>query len=306
VLSNFWEGKERTPGTALNIIPGFDGYSVGNNREIKRMLDLMGVEYTILSDTSDVYDTPTDGTFRMYDGGTRLEDVEKALNAKATLSLQQFCTDKSLEYIAGKGQETAAFHYPVGVTATDEFLMKVSELTGKPIPAQLELERGRLVDAMADSLSWTHGKTFAIYGDPDFVLSMTRFVMEIGGEPVHLLSTNGGKDWTAQMENMLASNPLGAGGKAWAGKDLWHMRSLMATEPVDLLIGNSHGKYLERDTGTPLIRLSFPIFDRHHHHRFPTLGYQGGLRVLVTILDEIFDKMDADTAESGISFDLTR
>jgi len=84
------------------------------------------------------------------------------------------------------------------------------------------------------------------------------------------------------------------------------MRSLLATEPSEFLIGSSYGKYLEKDLGIPLIRLTFPIFDRHHHHRFPTFGYQGGLRVLVTILDKILDKLDDDTRESGISYDLVR
>src|SRR5438045_2720355 len=79
------------------------------------------------------------------------------------------------------------------------------------------------------------------------------------------------------------SPPCGKQCKAWPGRALWHMRSLLATEKVDLLIGNPYGKYLERDVGTPLIRLMFPIFDRHHHHRFPVWGYQGALRVLVTL-----------------------
>ena len=70
------------------------------------------------------------------------------------------------------------------------------------------------------------------------------------------------------------------------------MRSLLFTEPVDFLIGNTYGKFLERDTGTPLIRIGFPIFDRHHHHRYPVWGYQGGLNVLVWILDKIFDEID--------------
>ncbi|NKE92036.1 hypothetical protein HER19_30855, partial [Rhizobium sp. BGM003] len=51
------------------------------------------------------------------------------------------------------------------------------------------------------------------------------------------------------------------------------------------------------------------IFDRHHHHRFPLMGYQGGLRVLTTILDKIFDKLDRETSEPGVtdySYDLTR
>ena len=309
ILDHFWAKAERTPGPKINLIPGFDGFAVANNREIKRMLDAMGVEYTIISDVSDQFDTPSDGEFRMFSGGTTKEDTIAALNAKATLSLQEYCTPKSLESIREKGQEVYNFHYPIGVSGTDEFLQKVSELTGKPIPKQLELERGRLIDAMADSQGWLHGKTYAVYGDPDFVYGMARFIMETGGEPRHCLATNGNKDWEAKMQALFASSEYGNLCKAWGGRDLWHMRSLLATEKVDLLIGNSYGKYLERDIGTPLIRLAFPIFDRHHHHRFPTWGYQGGLRVLVTLLDKIFDKIDDDTiipAITDYSYDITR
>ena len=309
ILEHFWKGKKRVPNASINIIPGFDGFAVGNNREVKRMMDMMGVTYTILSDVADQFDTPSDGEYRMYDGGTTLEAAADALNARATLSLQDYCSQKTLDYCKHQGQDTAAFHYPMGVAGTDEFLMKVSELTGKEIPEALRMERGRLIDAMADSQSWLHGKSYAIYGDPDFVYGMARFILETGGEPKHCLATNGNKAWEAKMNALFATSAFGADCHAWGGKDLWHMRSLLATEPVDLLIGNSYGKYLERDTNTPLIRLMFPIFDRHHHHRFPVWGYQGGLRVLVTLLDKIFDKLDTDTIEPGVtdySYDLTR
>ncbi|MEJ2227911.1 MAG: nitrogenase molybdenum-iron protein subunit beta [Alphaproteobacteria bacterium] len=308
ILEHFWKNATRAPNGKINIIPGFDGFCVGNNRELKRILDLMGVEYTLLSDPSDVYDTPSDGEFRMYDGGTKLDDAKAGVHSKATISLQEYCTPKTLEFASSLGQETASFHYPMGVQATDELLLKISELSGKPIPDALTMERGRLVDAIADSQSYLHGKKYAIYGDPDFVYAMAKFVMETGGEPVHCLATNGSKAWAEQMKTLLASSPFGAGCQVWAGKDLWHLRSILATEPADFLIGSSYGKYLERDLKIPLIRLSFPIFDRHHHHRFPTWGYQGGLRVLVTILDKVFDMLDAETGEEGadISFDLTR
>jgi nitrogenase molybdenum-iron protein beta chain len=309
ILEHFWKDKPRTLEERINIIPGFDGFAVGNIREMKRILDTMDVSYTILSDVSDQYDTPSDGEYRMYAGGTTIEDTKAALHAKATLSMQEYCTTKTLEYAAGHGQTVSSLHYPMGVAGTDEFLMKVSELTGKPIPKALELERGRLLDAMADSQGWLHGKTYAVYGDPDFVYGMARFILETGGEPKHCLATNGNKDWAEKMEALFATSPFGKDCKAWPAKDLWHMRSLLNTEPVNLLIGNSYGKYLERDTGTPLIRLMFPIFDRHHHHRFPVWGYQGALRVLVTVLDKIFDKLDDDTivpAETDYSYDLTR
>ena len=51
----------------------------------------------------------------MYDGGTKVDDIAPALNAKATLSLQKYCTRKTIDYVKGQGQETAEFHYPLGV-----------------------------------------------------------------------------------------------------------------------------------------------------------------------------------------------
>jgi nitrogenase molybdenum-iron protein beta chain len=311
ILEHFWKDQERTPGDGINIVPGFDGFAVGNIRELRRMLGLMGIEATVLSDVSDVYDTPADGDFQMYAGGTTRDEVKAALDAKATLSMQHYCSRKTLEYCKSVGQATASLHYPLGVGATDELLMTLSELTGQPIPDALKLERGRLVDALADSQSYLHGKTYAIYGDPDFVYAMTRFVLETGGEPRHCLATNGSKAWAKKMQALLDGSPFGKAAQVWPSKDLWALRSLMATEPVDLLIGNSHGKYLERDLGVPLVRLTFPIFDRHHHHRFPTWGYQGGLQVLVKLLDTIFGRLDAASDQSepafaDISFDLTR
>ncbi len=309
ILEHFWEGQERQPNDRINFIGGFDGFAVGNLREIKRLFGLMGVEHTILADNSDVFDTPTDGQFRMYDGGTGLEDARAALNAKATVSMQEFCTEKTLNYCKERGQEVVALNHPVGVKGTDRFLMEIARLTGKPIPEEIAKERGRLVDAIADSQSHIHGKKFALYGDPDLMLGLTEFLLELGAEPVHVLSTNGGKEWEARVQALFDGSPFGKGCHVYAGKDLWHMRSLLFTEPVDFLIGNTYAKYLERDTGTPLIRIGFPIFDRHHHHRYPVWGYQGGMNVLVKILDEIFEEMDKNTivpAKTDYSFDIIR
>jgi nitrogenase molybdenum-iron protein beta chain len=305
-LTHFWDGKTRTEGTSININGGFDGYCVANNRELKRLLAEMKVEYTFLSDCSDVYDTPTNGEFKMFSGGTKYDDAVKALDAKGAIFMQGISAAKSAEYVEKVGQKAVSLNCPIGVAGTDAFLMAVSELTGKPIPESLELERGRLVDAIADSQAYLHGKKFALFGDPDMLLGLTSFLLELGAEPVHIVCTSATKEFTAKMEPLLASSPFAKGAQLWPGKDLWHMRSLMLTEPVDYLIGNSHGKYLERDTGTPLIRIGFPIFDRHHHHRFPIWGYQGGLNVLVKILDKMFDTLDDSTKSESPSFDLVR
>lgn len=316
VLQHFWDGKsgtapalDRQPNDSINFIGGFDGFVVGNMKEVRRIFDLFGVDHTILCDPSEVWNTPTDGEFRMYEGGTTKAEVERALHAKATIVFQEYCCEKTSKYLAEKGQEVVVLNAPVGVKGTDEFLMAISRLTGKPVPAQLEKERGQLVDAMADSQSHLHGKKYALYGDPDQMLGYAGFLLEIGAEPTHVLATNGNDDWAAKVQRLFDSSPFGKDCKVYPKRDLWHLRSLLFTEPVDFLIGNTYAKYLERDTGVPLIRLVFPIFDRHHYHRFPTWGYEGGLRLLTMLLDEFFETLDANTIVPGktdYSYDIIR
>ncbi|SEQ75839.1 Mo-nitrogenase MoFe protein subunit NifK [Solimonas aquatica] len=316
VLKHFWDGKSKTaeplvrvPNDSINFIGGFDGFVVGNMKEIKRIFDLFEIDYTVLCDPSGAWSTPTDGEFRMYQGGTTKAEVERALHAKATIVFQEYCCEKTTKYLHEKGHEVVVLNAPVGVAGTDQLVMALSRLSGKPVPAQLELERGLLVDAMADSQAHLHGKRFALYGDPDQLIGYTQFLLELGAEPVHVLATNGGEDWADKVKALLAASPYGQNGKVYPKRDLWHLRSLLFTDPVDFVIGNTYGKYLERDTGTPLVRLVFPIFDRHHYHRFPTWGYEGGMRVLVTLLDEFFETLDANTnvpSKTDYSFDIIR
>jgi nitrogenase molybdenum-iron protein beta chain len=227
ILSNLSEGKkkDKTNGK-INFIPGFDTY-VGNNRELKRMLGLMDIDYTILSDTSDYFDSPNNGEYEMYPGGTKLEDAAEACNAEATVALQAYTTPKTREYIESKWKQKTKVLRPFGVKGTDEFLMTLSEMTGKPIPQELEIERGRLVDAMTDSYAWIHGKKFAIYGEPDLIISVVSFLLELGAEPVHILCHNGDEVFKKEMEAILNDSPFGKQATVWLGKDLWHFRRLM-------------------------------------------------------------------------------
>ena len=316
VLRHFWDGKAKTaeplvrvPDDSINFIGGFDGFVVGNMKEIRRIFDLFDVKVNILCDPSGNWNTPTDGQFRMYAGGTTKEEVIAGLHAKATIVFQEYCCEKTSKFIAEHGQEVVVLNAPMGVAGTDKFLMEISRLTGKPIPGQLEKERGELVDAMADSQAHLHGKRYALYGDPDQMLGYSAFLLELGAEPSHVLSTNGGKEWEEKMHALFAASPYGAGCKAYPKRDLWHLRSLLFTEPVDFMIGNTYGKFLERDTKTPLVRMVFPIFDRHHYHRFPTWGYDGAMRTLVMLLDEFFEALDGNTmeiAKTDYSYDIIR
>jgi nitrogenase molybdenum-iron protein beta chain len=305
---NHMQGKAPGSNGKLNIVPGFETY-LGNFRVIKRMMADMGVEATLLSDPSEVLDTPADGSYRMYEGGTALDDVRNAPNAFDTLFLQNWQSDKSRKYVQGTWKhEAPKINIPMGLEWTDEFLMMVSKVTGKPVSETLEKERGRLVDMMTDSHTWLHGKRFAVWGDADFLFGMTKFLLELGAEPSHVLCHHASKRWKKAMEAVLAASPYGQASQVWTGKDLWHMRSLVFTDRPDFMIGNSYGKFIQRDTlhkgpefEVPLIRIGFPIFDRHHLHRMTTLGYEGAMYILTTLVNAVLEKLDDETRLMGVT-----
>jgi nitrogenase molybdenum-iron protein beta chain len=312
----YMEGKEPGKNGKLNIVPGFETY-LGNFRVIKRMLKDMDVDFTMLSDPEEVLDTPADGEFRMYAGGTTQDQVKDAPNAIDTLLLQPWQLQKTKKLVQNTWKHEAPnLNIPMGLEWTDEFLMKVSEITGKPISEALEKERGRLVDMITDSHAWLHGKRYALWGDPDFVMGMAKFLLELGAEPTHILCNNANKRWGKAMKKILEASPFGQNCEVHIGKDLWHMRSLVFTDKPDFMIGNSYGKFIQRDTITkgkefevPLIRIGFPIFDRHHLHRDTTLGYEGAMHVLKILVNAVLERLDEDTMGMGTTdynYDLIR
>jgi nitrogenase molybdenum-iron protein beta chain len=306
ILEDLTGEKAADSDGTLNVIPGFDGYA-GDLREIKHILGSMGVDYRMLGDYSDVVDAPATGEYDMYPtGGTKLDDVRQAVNAAGTLALQRWSSVKTGEFIAKEwGQEFVAGPFPIGITATDELIGEITALTGKPISDELELERGRAVDAIVDSHPYVHGKRVALVGDPDFLLGLISFLLEIGARPVHVVATNGDKKFKKAAEALLASSPFGADGTVWIKKDMWHLRSLMFTEPVDLLLGPSNAKFLWRDTGTTFVRVGFPLFDRHHLQKRAVIGYTGAVNLLTDIVNTVLDEMDRASMKSA-SFDLVR
>jgi len=304
ILSNLTAGKSGEPNGKTNVVMGFDPY-IGNYREIKRMLGLMDMKHTVLSDVSDSLDAPNTGEAKLYRGLTTIEDTQDAINASATVVLQKYSTQKTVDFMKKDWNQKFLVKQPIGIRNTDEFLDELSKITGKAIPKELEEERGRVVDAMIDSHPYVHGKRFALVGDPDLLMGMVSILMEMGGEPIHIVCTNGDKTFGEDMEALLASSPFGANGKVYVNKDMWHLRSLMFTDPVDLVIGNSYAKFLWRDTKTPLIRFGFPLFDRHHLHRYPVIGYQGALNIVTTIVNTILDELDRSTIDTT-SFDAIR
>lgn len=294
ILQTLTEGKKvdgRCTGK-LNLLPGFDT-NTGNHREYKRILEAFGIPYTLVADVSDAFDSPNDGTYRLYPGGTPLAEAADSVNGKATLTVGPYATAKTFAWVketySGKH---ASLPMPVGIARTDAFLLKLSELFEKPVPDALRAERGRAVDAMTDAHQYVHGKKFAVYGDPDQLLGWVSFLLEMGATPWHVLCSKGSKKLEKELQALLETSPYGKGAKVHMNRDLWHLRSLLVTDPVDALIGDTHGKFAARDARIPLFRLGFPVFDRVNRHRVPFVGYQGVIHLVTEICNTFIDLVD--------------
>lgn len=281
----------------LYVVPGFDTYTA-NLREYKRLLKVMDTPYTLLPDQSDVLDAPNLGTYEMYPGGTSITEVNEALNAASFLFTQTYSTPTTRKYLSGNEVPVEVIPMPIGIAGTDRFIETVAKFTGKDVPEEITLERGRSVDAMTDAHQYIHGKKFALFGDPDVLIGIVSFLLEMGGEPVHIVCTNSTPLFKKFMESMLASSPYGQGATLYAGKDLWHLRSLLVTDPVDMLIGDSHGKWAARDADIPLVRIGFPITDRVNLHRYPIIGYSGVINIITMIVNTFLEEKDRNSSDT--------
>jgi len=284
--------KKGAPNGKLNIIPGF--VEPGDIREIRRILEVMGVASIIFPDTTDVFDAPlaSDPCGLYPPGGTTIPDLEDTANSVGTVALGRTAGASGSLVLKGRfGLPAVIGPTPIGITNTDNFVMNVSRLTGAEIPKELEDERGRLVDMMVDAHPHFHGKKVAVFGDPDLVSGIVGMLVDLGMAPVFALTGTPDKQFIPEI------NQIAPECEALIG-DLFLLHQKIKNKPVDLLIGNSYGKYIARAEDIPLVRLGFPITDRANLHYFPSVGYMGTARLVETIGNTMLDRQDRDADDS--------
>jgi nitrogenase molybdenum-iron protein beta chain len=280
----------------LAVIPGY--VEPSDMSEIKRMLKMLDVPFTMFPDTSGVVNAPNTGKYEMYpQGGTTVEELSDLGNCEKTIAMGKFSSEAAafeLEKLCDV--EANVINIPIGIKATDDFIMNVLEATGSEMSKELEFERGQLVDLMIDIHNHYHGKKVAIFGDPDIVIPMTEFVISLGMVPKYILTGTPGSAFEKMINNLLADAGI-EGSKVKAGGDLMTLHQWMKNEPVDMLIGNTYGKYIARAEDVPLIRVGFPILDRVGHSLFPTVGYKGAMRLIEKISTAFLDKYDRECTD---------
>jgi len=230
IVEHFWNGKagtapqlERKANGKLNFI-GASTDTPSQPREIKRLLDAMG------SSTRFWATTAMCGTRRATASSACTMAARhwrrgQCIHAGATISMQEFCTEKTLSAIEAAAGDVA-FNHPVGVEATDRFLMESRACRAERFPNSIRKERAGLWMRIADRTRNIPRQEFAIYGDPDLTLGLSGFLLELGAEHGACFSPPTAARRGRKKRSAAGQLALRQGLPCVSGKDLWHMRSL--------------------------------------------------------------------------------
>lgn len=289
------------PNGKVNIITGF--LSPADVGEVKEILNDLNLEGNILTDTSENLDAPlSESALNLYDGGTTVEQLEDTANSLGTIALSKHVNSAG-EFLEKKfGVKLVSGPLPLGLENTDSFIRSACKLADLEIPESMDRDRGRLMDAMVDAHSYNYHRKVAIFGDPDFVSSMTLFTSEMGMIPTVVCTGAKSKRFTEDIETI--SKEKGCSPVTLAGGDLYDMHEAIKKVGTDILIGNSYGASIADEENIPLFRAGFPIFDRLGAQRISTLGYRGGIdfvdRLTNTILDFYYDEAGYEIVEEEL------
>lgn len=300
-MVDYFAEKNGHTSKTINLVPGF--VEPSDMTEIKRLATLMGVKSIMFPDTSNVLNGPLTGKHKMYpEGGVTIEQLKQTGSSAGTIGLGEKCAGDAARALDAKCKVPCqVLNLPIGLHDTDIFIDTLRTMAGVNVPEEVNLERGRLVDIISDWHQYFYGKRVALVGDPDQLLSLTRFLVALDMKPVYIVTGSpAGKKYEAALREATAD--MGVEAKIKVPGDMFLFHQWIKQESVDLIIGNTYCKYIARDEDIPYVRFGFPILDRMGHSYFSTMGYRGAMRLIEKMLDVLLDRKDRDS--SDIEFEL--
>ncbi|MDR3209601.1 MAG: nitrogenase molybdenum-iron protein subunit beta, partial [Oscillospiraceae bacterium] len=293
---NYLTQKSGVSNGKTAVFPGW--VNPGDIRELKRLAALMRVPTTFFPDQSGVLDAPMTGSYDYYpEGGTTTDEIRGLGDCEGLIALGEIIGVEPSELLQKKWKVPyTLLPMPVGLAYTDAYILALQKQSKLEVPAELETERGQLVDLMLDAHAYTYQKKVAIFGDPDVVIGLTSLCLELGMTPKYVISGTP-KEEFARRINALFEHYSVTDCVAKANADLFELHQWIKNEPVDLLIGSTYGKQIARAEDIPFVRAGFPVLDRYGGTLLPIVGYSGGVRMTERITSALMDRVDRDCAD---------
>lgn len=287
---------DTTRNSKINIITSL--ISPADTRYLKKLLDSMNIDYILLPDNSDNLDGPhTEVYNRLPAEGTSLDEIARMGGARLTIELSAFAKDENspAQYL----YETYRVPYvrcslPIGLRDTDAFVNELKKAGGR-YPDELKKERGRYLDAMIDSHKYNAEGRAVVYGEPDFIYSVTRLLAENGIMPA--VAATGAK--CGSLAGMLEKDIKKVADFLFIDKyeildnsDFDNIEKYALELGANIMIGSSDGRRIEEKYNLPLVRCAFPIHDHVGGQRVRTLGYEGSLSLLDRITNTLLSQKE--------------
>jgi nitrogenase molybdenum-iron protein beta chain len=286
--------KKDKPNGKLNLITGW--VNPGDVTALKHLLSEMDVDATVLFEIES-FDSPLmPDKSGVSHGSTTIEELIGTADALGTIALNKYEGGKAAEFLGKKFNVPAIIGpTPIGIRNTDTFLQNVKKMTGKPIPESLVRERGIAIDALTDL---THmffaDKRVAIYGNPDMVIGLAEFCLDLEMKPMILLLGDDNQAYQNDPRIKAFKEKVDFDMQIIMNADLWELESRIKNKEVelDLILGHSKGRWIAIDNNIPMVRVGFPTFDRAGLYRHPVVGYAGAMWLAEQMANTLFTDME--------------
>ncbi|HCI6643514.1 TPA: Fe-only nitrogenase subunit beta [Klebsiella variicola subsp. variicola] len=286
--------RKGEPNGKINLITGW--VNPGDVTALKHLLAEMGIDATVLFEI-EAFDSPLmPSGNHVSHGNTTIADLVDTANASATLALNRYEGAKAARYLEETFEVPALIGpTPIGIRNTDTFLHNLKTLTGKPIPASLVRERGIALDALTDLVHmFLADKKVAIYGNPDLVVGLAEFCLDLEMKPVLLLLGDDNASYDKDPRIQALQQQVAYKMEIITNADLWEMEKRITSGEIelDLILGHSKGRFTAIDNQIPMVRVGFPTYDRAGHYRHPVVGYAGAIWLAEQMANSLFTDME--------------
>jgi nitrogenase molybdenum-iron protein beta chain len=282
-----------TPNGKINLFTGW--VNPGDVTALKHLLSEMDIDATVLLEIEE-FDSPLmpDGQHVSH-GETTVEDLKDTGNAFASIALNRYEGGKAAQYLETKfGIPATIGPTPIGIRNTDSFLQTLKQITGKQIPQSLVKERGIAIDALTDLTHMFFAeKKIAIYGNPDLVIGLAQFCIDLEMKPMLLLLGDDNPQYAEDPRIKELKEGVDWDMEIITNADLFEMDERINNGlELDLILGHSKGRFTAIDNKIPMVRVGFPTYDRAGMYRHPVVGYAGAIWLAEQMANALFTDME--------------
>jgi nitrogenase molybdenum-cofactor synthesis protein NifE len=274
------EGGEPIPGQ-VTLLPGAH-LTPADVEEMKGLVESFGLTVLAIPDVANALDGHIeDDVSPLSTGGIPVEEIRKAGRSVATIYVGDSLAGAALALRERFGMPAYGFTSVTGLAEVDRLVATLSAISGRPVPAGVRRERGRLADAMVDCHYQFGTKKVALALEADLLKSMVRFLAGMGCEIQAAISATR----TRGLDGLACEN-------VFVG-DLEDLEG--AGKGADLLVANSNGRQAAAKLGVKAhLRAGLPVFDRLGAHLRTWVGYRG----TTNLVFEVANLFQANASEA--------